>query len=75
MFYRLPSLTEDLKSTRVERDHLKHRLEAAERRIRECQDDADKEKKQSTEIDKLKRELDRTGRELDEAKLRYKEYV
>ena len=75
MFYRLSSLTEDLYRLKAEREDLKQRLEAAERRIRECQDDADKEKKQSTEIDKLKRELDRTGRELDEAKLRYKEYV
>jgi len=54
---------------------LKHRLEAAERRIREYQDVAEKEKEQSSEIGKLKRELDRTGRELGEAKLRYRENV
>jgi len=66
-------LTDDLKRIQAERDYLKHRLEAAEIRIRE--DAADKDKEQSSEICKLKRELDKTGRELDMAKLRYKENV
>ena len=56
-----------------EREDLEHRLVAAEGIIREYQDAADKEKEQSSEIGKLKRELDKTGRDLDEAKLRYTE--
>jgi len=50
---------------------LKHKLEAAERRIRENQDAADKENEHSFEMAKLNHDSDRTRRELDEAKLRY----
>jgi len=71
--YRLPNLTDDLKRIRTEREHFKDRLEAAERRIQEYKNAADKENEQSSEIGKLKRELGNTGRELDEAKLRYRE--
>jgi len=61
--------------TRTEREDLKHRLEAAEKRIREFQDAGNKEREQSSELGKLKQELERTVRELDEAKLRYTKCV
>ena len=71
--YRQSSVTEDLKGIRAEREDFKHRLEAAERRIREYQELADKEKEQSSEMDNLKREHDTTSRELHGTKLRYTE--
>jgi len=68
----MPSLTEDLKRIRTEREDVKHKLESAEKRLRENQDAADKENEHSFEMGKLKRDLDRARQELDEAKLRYR---
>ena len=76
--YRLPKLTDDLKRMRAEKEDFKHRLEAAEKIIRESQDTGAsgrqagaKGKDQSSEIHKLKQELESTRRELDETRLRF----